>query len=236
MSGQLIGDLLSVGGKVQQERDRLAVELRESELLRKEAAAFSETMRQELAAVTLERDEWKTGAEYAQQQVTQLRQQVAALEASLQQEQGRVAGLQQTAQANFAIGEHNHRAAEQLRSEVAELQAKLEGEQRVSEAMQTELNLARAERNAEQAEGNRLFGLCNDLRKHLADLQAQLEAASVTPVQQPDGTAERLERVRRMIGEIRGWYVCVGYLDEIKWAEAWEQVGALLGLLQREAD
>lgn len=56
MSGQLIGDLLSVGGKVQEERDRLAAELRESELLRKEAAAFSETMRQELAEVRVERD------------------------------------------------------------------------------------------------------------------------------------------------------------------------------------
>jgi chromosome segregation ATPase len=38
-----------------------------------------------LAAVTLERDEWKAGAEYQQEQATQLRQQVAALEASLGQ-------------------------------------------------------------------------------------------------------------------------------------------------------
>ena len=56
MSGELIGDLLSVGGKVQQERDRLAAELQESERLRTEAFQMCETMRQELAEVRVERD------------------------------------------------------------------------------------------------------------------------------------------------------------------------------------
>jgi Skp family chaperone for outer membrane proteins len=66
MSNELIGDLLSVGGKVQEERDRLAVELQESERLRQEAFATCETMRQE-AFATCET----------------MRQQVAALQAQL---------------------------------------------------------------------------------------------------------------------------------------------------------
>jgi len=76
---------------------------------------------------------------------------------------------------------------------------------------------------------------CETLRQQVAELQAQLEAAAVTPAQQPDGAAGRLETVRRLIGEICGWYECTEYLQEINQAEAWEQAGTLLGRLQMEA-
>jgi septal ring factor EnvC (AmiA/AmiB activator) len=154
MSEQLIGDLLSVGGKAQEERDRLA---------------------QELRAVTLERDEWKTGAEYQQQQATQLLQQLADADAQIRQFE--------------------------------------------------KINDTRDELECENTA----------LQQEVADLQAQLEAAAVTPSQQPDGTAERLERVQQMIGHVLGWYTCTDWFDEVERAEAWEQVGALLGRLQREA-
>ena len=73
------------------------------------------------------------------------------------------------------------------------------------------------------------------LRQQVAELQAQLEATVVTPAQQPDGAAERLDKVRRLIGSVVGWYECTEFLQEINQTEALEQVGALLGHLQQEA-
>jgi chromosome segregation ATPase len=158
--------VMSVEHILEQQRDRLTTQLQESERLRKEAFQACETMRQDLQAVTLERDEWKAGADFQQQQATQLRQQVEALEASFEQ----VQAWNET------------------------------------------------------------------LLQQRDELQAQLEAAAVTPAQQLDGTAERLETVRRMIAEIRGWYTCTDWFDEVERSDAWEQVGELLGRLQREAD
>jgi hypothetical protein len=47
---------------------------------------------------------------------------------------------------------------------------------------------------------------------------------------------ERLEKVRRMIGDICGWYSCTDWFDECERTDVWEQVGELLGRLQREVE
>ena len=96
MSGELIEDLVTVGASLQErdrlreellveteqrekfkdQRDRLAVQLQE-------AFASCDMMREELAAVTRERNEWRAGAASQQEQATHLRQQVEALKALL---------------------------------------------------------------------------------------------------------------------------------------------------------
>lgn len=55
--------------KLQQERNSLIVRLQESERLRAEALATCETMRQELVAITLNRNQWKDAARLAQEQI-----------------------------------------------------------------------------------------------------------------------------------------------------------------------
>ena len=92
------------------------------------------------------------------------------------------------------------------------------------------VQLQEAERLRQEA-----VAACETLRQDVAELQAQLEAAAVTPAQQPDNAAERLDKVRRLIGSVVGWYECVEYLQEINQTEAWDQLGALLGHLQGEA-
>ena len=214
------------------ERDRLKVLSQEKELQRKKAAELCETMRlerdrlaSELAeserlrteafasceAMRLERDEWKAAVEYQQQQVTQLRKQVEHLEAAIDD----VQGINKTIAGQLADADAQIRQFEQIEDTRDELQASLRQEKRETQVWR---------RSAET------------WQQQVAELQAQLEAAAVTPAQQPDGNAAvRLEAVRRMIGEIWGWYACVGRLDGMTWAEAWEQVGALLGHLQQEA-
>ena len=209
--------MVTAGSRVQGERDRLKVELQESERLRQDAFQACETMRQELAKVTLERDEWKTGAEYAQENVRQLRQQVAALEASVEFSQRQVSVLQQ---------EKQDRDARILQWAEVEAERNSMGEQVVD--LQAQLEAVTQERDYWKAERNRL-------RQQCEESQAQLEAAAVTPAQQQDGTAERLERVRQMIREIWGWYTCTDWFDEVERTDAWEHVGELLGRLKREA-
>lgn len=51
-----------------------------------------------------------------------------------------------------------------------------------------------------------------------------------------DDLHAKLEKVRRMIGDICGWYSCTDWFDECERTDVWEQVGELLGRLQREAE
>jgi len=80
MNGETGGDR----GFWASECDRLTVQLQESERLRQEAIASCDMMREELAAVTRERNEWRAGAASQQEQATHLRQQVAKLQAIIQ--------------------------------------------------------------------------------------------------------------------------------------------------------
>jgi hypothetical protein len=210
MSGQLIGDLLSVGGKVQQERDRLKSQLAESERLRQEAFATCEQMRQELvtldARVQQVQDLHCSEFDAIEREATHSEDADATLNAIV----ARIHGLRQS-----VIGSHLPNR-EQLDAEIV----------RLTNNWSREID----ERKAMQAQ--------------VAELQAQLEAAAVTPAQQPDGThacavpgcrsAEQLDRVRRLIGDVCGWYACVDWFDEVERTDSWEHAGALLGRLQRE--
>jgi exonuclease VII large subunit len=173
-------------------------------------------------------------------------------------------------------------AARRVQQERDSLQEQLAERLQQRDSALAHLAVSRTEENrltTQLQESERLrteaFQACETMRQQVAELQAQLEAAAVTPAicpqpaeqisglpdgsmtdfgrvggwtsadlafhesrttQQPDSnTAERLERVRRMIGHVLGWYTCTDWFDEVERAEAWEQVGALLGRLQREA-
>ncbi|MGV2337637.1 MAG UNVERIFIED_CONTAM: hypothetical protein LVR18_27335 [Planctomycetaceae bacterium] len=141
----MIGDVLAVGGKVQEERDRLAVELQESEQLRAEAYQACKTMRQELAAVTLERDEWKAGAEYQQEQATRLRPRVDGIGGE------------------FGAGERVEQNAPQQRDE---LQAQLEAAARhCRQTVAATSSEWHAERDAAREEAPRPAGACRTGRR-----------------------------------------------------------------------
>jgi len=120
-----------------------------------------------------------------------------------------------------------------------QLSAELERQRTVAADTYQVLRASNDELRLELVESERLrqeaFASCETMRQQVAELQAQLEAAAVTPAQQADGAAERLDKVRRLIGSVVGWYECTEFLQEINQAEAWEQARALLGRLQTEA-
>ena len=185
--------------------------------------AERDRLKAQLEEMRLESGDWRRKTEYAQWQVQQLQQQLQESERlradafqaceTMRQELAAVT-LERDEWKTGA--EYAQQQVTQLRQQVAALEASLEDAQSANKVLR---------------------GMMANRDQEVAELQAQLEAAAVTPAQLPDSnTAERLERVQRLIGEVCGWYKCVEWFDDVEPVEAWEQVGALLGRLQREAD
>lgn len=237
MSGEMIGDLLSVGGKVQEECDRLRaelearvlerdealrcqaesmaeerclrVELADFKLQLKEAAAFSETMRQELAEVRVERDQLKAEMTEAQRlvkaanldkdrhkdmyeeshaEVLKLRDKIKALteEPVTESELG---GMLVTLRKDNKSLAYQLQHAEQRESACIRTNLALEDRLRQERA-------SREKRVAElQEERDKARHKLEDADDRIAaleqakgELQAELERAAATPVQQPEST------------------------------------------------
>ena len=155
---------------------------------------------QELAAVTLERDEWKGGTEYAQQQATELRMLVEALERQARIAQGTIDEWRDAWERATGVGEQYKRQVSDLQAQldaaaVTPAQTQPEPGERLVKLVVTSQTVEQQLREVEAERDN--------LREQVLELQAQLEAAT------PDGSrswqCELTEAQTRLEAALESW-------------------------------